>query len=199
MEWIEICNKLTLGFPAKRKNHFSKISRFPRNFFCDHFTFFLHFVRSQKIRKFSLYSLQFVLRNRKWENFARISENFAKNGNYAKKKRILRKIQNFQKPLQQNFSEKVAKIHQKRLNFENKRLIFKERFIHEHNCRLAQKINKDSRTTGIHYTFHENIRILYFCFIYFREKTCKMWPTIFAFFVRNVSFAENPNPSSILK
>ena len=111
------------------------------------------------------------MRNRKWEN-----------GKYAKKKRISLKIQNFQKPLQQNFSEKVAKIHQKRLNFENKRLIFKERFFHEHNRRLAQKINKDLRTTRIHKTFHENIRILYFCFIYFREKTCNMFPTIFAFF-----------------
>ena len=184
---------------SQKEKSFLENFAFSAKFFLRPFHFFLHFVRSQKIRKFSLYSLQSVLRNRKWENFARISENFAKNGNYAKKKRILRKIQNFQKPLQQNFSEKVAKIHQKRLNFENKRLIFKERFIHEHNCRLAQKINKDSRTTGIHYTFHENIRILYFCFIYFREKTCKMWPTIFAFFVRNVSFAENPNPSSILK
>ena len=70
------------------------------------------------------------------ENKAKI---LRKNGIYAKKKRTLRKIQNFQKPLQQNFSEKVAKIHQKRLNFENKRLIFKERFIHEHNCSTKNK------------------------------------------------------------
>ena len=139
MEWIEICNKLTLGFPAKRKNHFPKISHFPRNFFATISLFFAFRLLTKNSEIFALFaSICFAKQKmRKFrENKAKI---LRKNGIYAKKKRTLRKIQNFQKPLQQNFSEKVAKIHQKRLNFENKRLIFKERFIHEHNCSTKNK------------------------------------------------------------
>ena len=75
-----------------------------------------------------------IFREKKWKNF-------------AKKKKIMRKknsrkILNFQNQMQ-NFSEKIAKIHQKRLNFENTRLLFKERFIDG----LKQNINIDLRTT----------------------------------------------------
>ena len=41
----------------------------------------------------------------------------------------------------QNFNEKVAKIHQKRLNLENARLIFKEGFNREPIGGLTQSIN----------------------------------------------------------
>ena len=66
---------------------------------------------------------------------------------FRKKKKIMRKknsrkILNFQNQMQ-NFSEKIAKIHQKRLNFENTRLLFKEGF----NDGLKQNINIDLRTT----------------------------------------------------
>ena len=44
-------------------------------------------------------------------------------GNFAKNTQFLNQMQ--------NFSEKVAKIHQKRLNFEKTRLIFKKGFIRE--------------------------------------------------------------------
>ena len=54
-----------------------------------------------------------------------------KNGNY-KKNQHFSKIQNSCKQMQ-NFSNKVAKIDQKRLNFENKKLLFKEGFICEPN------------------------------------------------------------------
>jgi len=75
-----------------------------------------------------------IFREKKWKNF-------------AKKKKIMRKknsrkILNFQNQMQ-NFSEKIAKIHQKRLNFENTRLLFKEGFIDG----LKQNINIDLRTT----------------------------------------------------
>ena len=80
-----------------------------------------------------------IFREKKWKNF-------------AKKKKIMRKknsrkLLNFQNQMQ-NFSEKIAKIHQKRLNFENTRLLFKEGFIDG----LKQNINIDLRTTME--TFH---------------------------------------------
>ncbi len=40
----------------------------------------------------------------------------------------------------QNFNEKVPKLHQKRLNLENTRLIFKEGFIREPIGGLTQSI-----------------------------------------------------------
>ena len=51
---------------------------------------------------------------------------------------IIQKNQNFSKiqnscKQMQNFNKKVAKIDQKRLNFENKKFIFKEGFICEPN------------------------------------------------------------------
>jgi len=49
-----------------------------------------------------------------------------------KKNQHFSKIQNSCKQMQ-NFSNKVAKIDQKRLNFENKKLLFKEGFICEPN------------------------------------------------------------------
>ena len=48
----------------------------------------------------------------------------------------------------QNFSEKSAKIHQKRLNFESTRLIFKEGYLSASPIdALTQNINIDLRTT----------------------------------------------------
>ena len=60
---------------------------------------------------------------------------------YREKKIIRRKSRKFSEKKNkqisykqmQNFSEKVAKIHQKRLNFKNKRFIFKEGFNREPN------------------------------------------------------------------
>ena len=54
----------------------------------------------------------------------RICENFAKkNGNYAKQRNFAKNTEFFLKT--KNFGEKVGKILQKRLNFENTRLISK--------------------------------------------------------------------------
>jgi len=54
-----------------------------------------------------------------------------------------------------NFSEKVAKIHQKSINFENTRLIFKKRDLSASPIDgLTQNINIDLRTTKRHQTIH---------------------------------------------
>ena len=52
---------------------------------------------------------------------------FREKKNFPKKKEISRTIQNFKEML--NFGVKITKNHQKRLNFEITRLIFKEGFI----------------------------------------------------------------------
>ena len=52
------------------------------------------------------------------------------------------------------FCEKVAKINQKRLNFVNTRLIFKEGLSASSIDGLKQNINLDSRTTRKHQTIH---------------------------------------------
>ena len=57
------------------------------------------------------------------QKFRKKKENYEKNENFAKNTKFSKT----------SFSEKVAKIHQKRQNFENTRLIFKEGFIREPN------------------------------------------------------------------
>ena len=64
----------TQGFQRKGKIVSWKISHFSRNFFFrNHFVLFSHFVRSQKMKKFSLFSRNFAS-----IYFAKKCENFAK-------------------------------------------------------------------------------------------------------------------------
>ena len=71
-----------------------------------------------------------------------------KNGNYAKQRNFAR-ITEFLKQMQ-NFGEKVAKIHQKRLKFENTRLISKRYLSASPIDGLTQTINIDLKTTRRH-------------------------------------------------
>ena len=97
----------------------------------------------ENFRFFREISLQSVLRknakfsrNRKYENFeknAKISRKLMPKFCEKKTLKFREKYRIFKKKQMQNFTEKVAKIPQERLNFENTRLIFKEGFIREPN------------------------------------------------------------------
>ena len=70
---------------------------------------------------------------------------------HEQKKSMKKKNEKFAKDTEvqmQYFSEKSAKIHQKRLNFESTRLIFKEGYLSASPIdALTQNINIDLRTT----------------------------------------------------
>ena len=99
----------------------------------------------------------------------------------------------------QNFNEKVAKIHQKRLNLENARLIFKEGFNREPIGGLTQSINifkNDWETFDI---LRKYFCISHFCEIFvprennFHEISPRfrfIYIYIFRIFSRNVSSLE---------